>query len=602
MEIVKQSGGCIQLVHSLDELDKKYLLVSDVHYDNPACFRKLLKYDMDEALAENAGIFIGGDLFCAMQGKYDPRRNKGDIEDQFNVPNYLDNLVTKVAEFLYPYRENIVMIAVGNHECLDDKTEILTNEGWKLFADLNRSESVATLNLSNGHTEWQKPTNYHTSKFNGKMHHLSARCFELQMTPNHRVVYIPQKINGYKVAQSSSFHYTKGSSLNIPVSAISGNQEMNNISDDELRILGWILSDGGVYNRNGTPTVYIYQAKEKVDKIFEILNRLKFEYSSSSRERTVDSIQGKKLINRTNTHFTINITGESKHRILNLLDSKRVIPDWMHKLSDRQFEIFLHSFIDGNGSRHKSAPTSMMAYGIKDTMDRLQAICITHGYRASLSTYRQVHYRLNITKHLSQTLANIGNKFKEVDYNGNVYCVTVPNGTIFVRKNGCVCITGNSNILNRLETDLTARLITELGSPKIHKGGYQGFIRFAFKVSTTSNRGITMYYHHGTPGGIISKGAQWVPRYASMVPDADIVWTGDSHDRWSMEHPQLDLTQNGSTKMAQTLHIKTGTYKQEFEKDGGWAIEKLVLPKAVGGQWLFFKQRWGEIFPKAYMT
>ena len=111
-----------------------------------------------------------------------------------------------------------------------------------------------------------------------------------------------------------------------------------------------------------------------------------------------------------------------------------------------------------------------------------------------------------------------------------------------------------------------------------------------------------MYYHHGTPGGIISKGAQWVPRYASMVPDADIVWTGDSHDRWSMEHPQLDLTQNGSTKMAQTLHIKTGTYKQEFEKDGGWAIEKLVLPKAVGGQWLFFKQRWGEIFPKAYMT
>lgn len=601
MKVERQPGGCIRLVHSLDELTKSYLLISDVHYDNPKCNRKLLKQHLDLALEKDAGILIGGDLFCVMQGKYDPRRNKGDIEDAFNVPNYLDNLIDKVGEFLEPYKKNIVTILQGNHECLDDKTEVLTSEGWKLFKDLNRNEFVATVNLDTKEVEWQKPTDYHTSHYTGKLHSIKARCFDLMMTPNHRVIHETLKDKHLKVQESQKLSYSKGSNIRFPVAAKSSNAELPGISDLELQLLGWILSDGGVHQYGGYPSVKIYQASQKINTVLDIVKALGYEHTLQTRERTIDNIQGKELIKKTNTHYAVNIMGEGRNRIMELLDHKKLIPDWMQQLSDRQFEVFLSSFIDGDGSRHKNTPTSWMAYGIKETLDRLQALCITHGFRASLSTYRSVHFRLNITRHTTHQLASIKNRFSEVDYDGNVYCVTVPNSSIYVRRNGYVCITGNSNVLNRLETNLTSRLIDAL-DPNIQLGGYQGFIRFQFNVSDTSKRTITMFYHHGGPGGVVTRAVPWVARFASMAPDAKIVWTGDSHDRYEMEHPQLRLTQNGKMKVIPHLHIKTGTYKQEYEQDGGWAIEKIIMPKSLGGYWLTFQQDDYDVTPRATMT
>jgi hypothetical protein len=75
-----------------------------------------LKRLLDEAMVLNAPIFIYGDFFCAMQGKYDPRASKGDIRPEHQVVNYLDALVDTAAEWLKPYAKNIVMIANGNHE------------------------------------------------------------------------------------------------------------------------------------------------------------------------------------------------------------------------------------------------------------------------------------------------------------------------------------------------------------------------------------------------------------------------------------------------------------------------------------------------------
>lgn len=58
-----------------------YLLISDIHFDNPHCDRALLKRHLDKALDIGATIMIFGDLFCAMQGKYDPRGSKGRMGD-----------------------------------------------------------------------------------------------------------------------------------------------------------------------------------------------------------------------------------------------------------------------------------------------------------------------------------------------------------------------------------------------------------------------------------------------------------------------------------------------------------------------------------------
>ena len=92
------------------------LLTSDRHHDNPHCNQELEKKHLDEAVARNAVIVDYGDLFCAMQGKYDRRHSKDDIRPEHQAGNYLDRLIETAAEFYGPYADNFAIMGPGNHE------------------------------------------------------------------------------------------------------------------------------------------------------------------------------------------------------------------------------------------------------------------------------------------------------------------------------------------------------------------------------------------------------------------------------------------------------------------------------------------------------
>jgi len=64
------------------------LCISDVHWDNPKCDRETLVRHLDRF--PDAKIAINGDLFCYMQGRFDPRGSKKDILPEHNKANYLD--------------------------------------------------------------------------------------------------------------------------------------------------------------------------------------------------------------------------------------------------------------------------------------------------------------------------------------------------------------------------------------------------------------------------------------------------------------------------------------------------------------------------------
>lgn len=96
--------------------EAKFLLISDPHWDNPKCDRSALKRHLDQAKKENCPVFINGDLFCVMQGKYDPRRSKKDIRPEHNVANYIDAVIEDAANWFKPYADIIAVVGVGNHE------------------------------------------------------------------------------------------------------------------------------------------------------------------------------------------------------------------------------------------------------------------------------------------------------------------------------------------------------------------------------------------------------------------------------------------------------------------------------------------------------
>jgi len=96
--------------------ETKVLLISDLHWDNPKCDRDLLKKHLDQAVKGNHDILINGDLFCLMQGAYDPRKSKSDIRPEHNHANYFDAIINTAVDWFAPYAHLIKLVGYGNHE------------------------------------------------------------------------------------------------------------------------------------------------------------------------------------------------------------------------------------------------------------------------------------------------------------------------------------------------------------------------------------------------------------------------------------------------------------------------------------------------------
>ena len=116
------------------------LLTSDRHHDNPHCDQEMEKRHLEEAKERNAVIIDYGDLFCAMQGKFDRRASKDDIRPEHQSGNYLDKLVSTATDFYAPYANNFAIMGPGNHE-----TAMLKHHETNLTERL-----VERLNMSTG--------------------------------------------------------------------------------------------------------------------------------------------------------------------------------------------------------------------------------------------------------------------------------------------------------------------------------------------------------------------------------------------------------------------------------------------------------------------
>lgn len=127
------------------------LLRTDAHHDNPHCRQDLEKKHLDQARERNAIIIDNGDLFCAMQGKYDKRSSKDSLRPEHQNGRYLDSLVDTAAEFYRPYADLFAVLGKGNHETAISKTHE-TDLTDRLAAELRRDGKSNV--LSSGYGGW----------------------------------------------------------------------------------------------------------------------------------------------------------------------------------------------------------------------------------------------------------------------------------------------------------------------------------------------------------------------------------------------------------------------------------------------------------------
>ena len=181
------------------------------------------------------------------------------------------------------------------------------------------------------------------------------------------------------------------------------------------------------------------------------------------------------------------------------------------------------------------------------------------------------------------------------EHNGDNYLDLVINDTCeqFLKyaKNILFISEGNheSSVSRRSETAIMERFVERLNAmagTKIQTGPYTGLYTLGFTYGGGRNRSLNVGYCHGLWGGIITKGALSVVRMASLMPDADVVFSGHTHDGWIMTHPRYRFNRDQKKATIENQwHIKTGTYKEEFVKGSGWAAERIGMPKYLGGCW-----------------
>lgn len=98
------------------ESEQWVLFMSDEHFDNKHCELEMLARHHDEAKERGAPIIKVGDIFCAMQGKWDKRADQNDLREEHRGNNYLDRLVDTAADFYAPWASSIAYVSAGNHE------------------------------------------------------------------------------------------------------------------------------------------------------------------------------------------------------------------------------------------------------------------------------------------------------------------------------------------------------------------------------------------------------------------------------------------------------------------------------------------------------
>lgn len=141
-----------------------------------------------------------------------------------------------------------------------------------------------------------------------------------------------------------------------------------------------------------------------------------------------------------------------------------------------------------------------------------------------------------------------------------------------------------TNIEKRLSTSPLDRLVRGLGGGAL-AGSYSGWI--AFKLANENHRKpVLLHFHHGYGGNAPrSKGVLNVDIDQKEWPDADIIVSGHTHQKWYVPVAVERINGVLRTYEASVHHLKLGSYKQ-LDRFAGWEVEKGFAQPRLGGWWM----------------
>jgi DNA polymerase-1 len=338
--------------------------------------------------------------------------------------------------------------------CLDSKTEALTQRGWIPGPELKTSDLILTKCASTGKLVWQKPTDVKVwTDYCGPLVEFKSKSFSAVSTPNHRWL-VRDKHSRTDVCRLTSEISGWGDHRIHRTGVYEGLPECQ-WSDDFVQFVGWFVTDGSLFplkSRGGRLRMTLTQSQkanpEKVEVIDCLVKRLGWGHSRHVAKET-------QQVTWVFQDFeTDALSSEFPERTLTL--------QFLRQLTSQQLILLRETMMLGDGSTDANKKRVFTASD-KKRAELFQILCVMTGSAASLK-YRDTsdrvikkyesmgnvpksneHYTVTIRRRGTVQVLNKHKRFFEAN-NETIWCPIVPNTYFVARREGQVFITGNTPI------------------------------------------------------------------------------------------------------------------------------------------------------------
>lgn len=342
-------------------------------------------------------------------------------------------------------------------DCYDEETEVLARSGWRRFADVRAEDELATVNLSTDTLEYQRPTRLIRKRYQGPMVQLGGgprQRVNVLVTPRHRMVVNTNGNAGIRLAQDLKYWDTLKTTVgswfgddrptrHIP--AAGAHPAVDVDAEAYAELLGWYVAEGCVSESRApsqTSTqrrVYISQMSgPKRDRLRELVARLPWTWHDAGNSIATNNQQLFREVKDLGDVYT------------------KTVPCWIKEASPRVIRAFLRGAVDGDG--HRESGRDRYWTVSPRLADDMQELYLKVGSRATIRVRPGKSYTINgrtghgvdqyavvecHTRGAHLCASSKRSLIREVPYDGDVYCATVPNGTLVVRRGGKPIVCGN---------------------------------------------------------------------------------------------------------------------------------------------------------------
>lgn len=324
--------------------------------------------------------------------------------------------------------------------CYDDQTEVLTYDGWKFFKDLTFGDALLT-RTTQGLLEYHKPSALQRYRYDGEMLKIRSRSTDLLVTPNHNM-YVKTHAD-FCAGRGPRFIEAQDLTMQYYRIPCGGTFESTIVIPREIMyLIGLYVSEGYFQKerqKRSNNLIICQNQGPKWDEMIRNLPGLEIHKRSPRKFRVrLDEFWG---------NFIKENCGSGKyHKFLSptILNSTHL---------DALFE----GMIIGDGSVNGN---HVMYYTSSERLkDSFQELCVKLGYDSTVVQERKDtrianlrgrevsptcrNYEISVRKSAHKAIHPSRHISREM-YNGHVYCATVTNHTMYVRRNGLTSWCGNS--------------------------------------------------------------------------------------------------------------------------------------------------------------